>query len=138
MSWYTNPQLFIYSYTHVYKVTKKIGINPIALSDLKEGKEFSFSKHLSLENNKESDFKTFKASFPKSGMFKAINCEGLVINWDHTKQTGAWSREEQDTSFWSLPGITKQKSLTEQALEKKVSDLETRISSLQNQVDSNK
>lgn len=138
MSWYTNPQLFIYSSTYVYKVTKKFGINPISKSDLEDIKVLSFSEHLSMDNNKESDFKDFKASFPKSGMFKAINCEGLVINWDKTKKTGAWSREEQDSPFWSLPGITKPKSETEQALAGKVSDLEAKLSSIQSEFNNNK
>ncbi|KAI3983018.1 hypothetical protein MKX01_004895, partial [Papaver californicum] len=72
-----------------------------------------FSKHLSFVNNKESDFYVFKASFPTSGIFKFINSQGLVINWDAGKHTGTWSHEELNSPFWSLPCITKQKSVTE-------------------------
>ncbi|KAI3881077.1 hypothetical protein MKX03_015707, partial [Papaver bracteatum] len=76
----------------------------------------SFLKHLSLGNDKETDFDAFKASFPDSVIYKFINSQGLVIDWDFAKQRGTWSREEPNSPFWSLPGITKQESITEQLL----------------------
>ncbi|KAI3888167.1 hypothetical protein MKX03_020565 [Papaver bracteatum] len=63
-------------------------------------------EHLSLVNNKESDFNTFKATFPVSGINKFISCQGLVITWDaSSKQTGTWSHEEPNSPFWSLLGV---------------------------------
>ncbi|MCL7041939.1 hypothetical protein MKW94_023580 [Papaver nudicaule] len=91
MSWYTDPQLFIYSYDavnfNVYRVTKEFGINPFV--------------------------------------------PGWVINWNQGALKGTWSREEPNSAFWSLPGITKPKSETELALEEKVTLLEAKISSLE-------
>ncbi|KAI3881071.1 hypothetical protein MKX03_015701, partial [Papaver bracteatum] len=147
MSWYTDTQLFIVygtdSQFYVRRVTKEYGSSPIAGNDLKEYELLSFSKHLSLGNNKESDFDAFKASFKSgnSGNQKYINSQGFVINF--ASGTGTWTREEQNTPFWSLPGITKQKSFTElladkQALEGKVSDLEGQISSLHDEVNNSK
>ncbi|KAI3881072.1 hypothetical protein MKX03_015702, partial [Papaver bracteatum] len=145
MSWYRDPQLFIYgAYPtfYIFRVTKEFGINPVANNDFRQEAQLSFSTHLSLSNNKESDFDSFKATFvPKSGIHKFANSQGLVINWDpSSKQTGYWSSEGLDSPFWSLPGITvaKPKSVTEQALEEKVSALEARNFSLQDEVNSNK
>ncbi|KAI3898941.1 hypothetical protein MKW92_040315, partial [Papaver armeniacum] len=132
MSWYSDPQLFIYSYAYVHRVRKEFGINPVVTNDIinNEHENLNFSKHLSLGTNKESDYNAFNASFPSSGITKFINSQGLVINWDGAEQTGYWSREEQNSHFWNLPGITKQKSVgksvTEQALEERVSALEAK------------
>ncbi|KAI3891764.1 hypothetical protein MKX03_020902 [Papaver bracteatum] len=106
MSWYTDPQLFIDTFVYVYRITKEIGVNPIVASDLKEVETLNFSKHLSFLDNKESDFDDFKATFRTSGITKFINSQGLVINWDHENKTGTWAREDIDSPFWSLPGIS--------------------------------
>ncbi|MCL7048519.1 hypothetical protein MKW94_000577 [Papaver nudicaule] len=130
MSWYTDPQLFIFSYDavyfYVYRVTKKFGINPVLPSDYSYQEDLTFSKHLNLGNNRESDYDAFKAAFPKSGIRNYINRQGWVVNWDLGISRGTWSREEPNSPFWSLPGITKQKSATGEALEEKVSVLEAK------------
>ncbi|KAI3853158.1 hypothetical protein MKW92_024046 [Papaver armeniacum] len=55
-------------------------------------------EHLSLVNNKESDFDASKATFPVPGINMFINSQGLVINWDASiKQTGTWSLEEPNS-----------------------------------------
>ncbi|KAI3987211.1 hypothetical protein MKX01_031695 [Papaver californicum] len=118
MSWYKDFQLFIYSFTSVIRVTKEFGINPILISDFNEQEELNFSKHLSLVNNKESDFDDFKASFPTYGIYKLTNSQGLVINWDQRNGIGTWSREERSSPFWSLPGI--EQALKGRVLEAKI------------------
>ncbi|MCL7026349.1 hypothetical protein MKW94_026192 [Papaver nudicaule] len=139
MSWYTDPQLFIHSPNavrfYVYRVTKEFGINPLVRADFSlQADDLTFSKHLYLGDNRESDYDAFKATFPKSEIKKFINCEGWVINWDVKAQTGTWSREEPNSPFWGLPGITKKKSATEEVLEKKVSELEEKNSSLEDDI----
>ncbi|KAI3891769.1 hypothetical protein MKX03_020907, partial [Papaver bracteatum] len=92
----------------------------------------NFSKHLSLGNNKESDFDAFRASFPVSGIFKFINCKGLVIDWDYAQQTGTWSHEDLNSPFWSLPGILPEPILAElRSLKRKNSDLKLNNSNLE-------
>ncbi|KAI3951375.1 hypothetical protein MKW92_048263, partial [Papaver armeniacum] len=104
--------------------------------DLEEVEVLNFSEHLSLGNNKESDFDAFRASFPVSGIFKLINSRGLVINWDYAKQTGTWSHEELNSPFWSLPGILPEPILAKlQSLEKENPELKLNNSILE---DSNK
>lgn len=140
MSWYRDPQLFIYQFVAVHRITVEFGIRTVVSNDLKEGEILSFSKHLSLGNNKEGDFDAFKASFPQSESTttKFINCRGLVINWP----SGTWSLEEPNSPFWSLPGITKPNSVIQQAenqaLAKENSDLKEKISSLQDEVSKSK
>ncbi|RZC63138.1 hypothetical protein C5167_024890 [Papaver somniferum] len=127
MSWDTDPQLFLYQYGYVYRITKEFGTNIVAI-DLLEGEELSFSKHLSLVNNKENDYYAFKASFPEYGIAKLINSQGLVITWDHNNFTGTWSREELNSPFWSLPGIKTPEIVHAQ---KENSELEAKISKLE-------
>ncbi|KAI3971768.1 hypothetical protein MKW92_020784, partial [Papaver armeniacum] len=135
MSWYRDPQLFIYQFVAIHRVTVEFGIRPVVTSDLKEGENLSFSKHLSLlGHNKEGDFDAFKASFPKSGNGKFINNQGLVFDWP----SGTWSHEEPNSPFWSLPGITKPKSsatllANNQALADENAELKAKISSLQDE-----
>ncbi|MCL7025062.1 hypothetical protein MKW94_006116 [Papaver nudicaule] len=142
MSWYTDPQLFIYSYDavnfNVYRVTKEVGINPFLPGDHTSQGYLTFSKHLYLGNNRESDYDAFKATFPKSEPHKFINCQGWVINWVYGTAKGTWSREEPNSPFWNLPGITKPKSETDLALEEKVTLLEAKISSLEGEINNSK
>ncbi|KAI3881069.1 hypothetical protein MKX03_015699, partial [Papaver bracteatum] len=108
MSWYRDPQLFIIcganSHFYVYRITKQFG-TPVVEDDRTEREKLSFSKHLSLDSNRESDSVAFKATFPTSGIRKHRNSQGLVINWDGGNKTGTWSREDLNTAFWKLPGI---------------------------------
>ncbi|KAI3881074.1 hypothetical protein MKX03_015704, partial [Papaver bracteatum] len=166
MSWYRDPQLFIYSsikpFFYVFRITKKFGSSPIVEEDQERVGILNFSEHLSLGSNKDSDYDAFKATFPYSGIYKLINSQGLVINWDFDKEIGSWSREDINSPFWSLPGITRQslpgiaqqKPVTEeaiaqqksvpellaenQALAKENSELKAKIASLQDEVDNNK
>ncbi|KAI3968334.1 hypothetical protein MKW92_052323, partial [Papaver armeniacum] len=143
MSWYRDPQLFIFGHTEssfsVYRITKGFSSSPIGTGDYKSEGELNFSTHLWLGKNKESDFNAFKASFkPESGIYKFINSHGLVIYWDNGNRIGVWSREEPNSPIWSLPGITQQKSSTEQALVEENTDLKAKIISLQDQVVNNK
>lgn len=185
MSWYSNPQLFIYlwksddnnySQFRVYSFAKVTGTtrfsydDPLTEDDIWEN-SFDFSEYLCPDSNKESDFLSAFGSFEfetSVGISKLINSQGLVVNWDSTKQTGTFSREELNSPFWSLPGVKtpemlmfengalgKEKSelkannskLEEEckrikkgkeSLEEKVSDLEAKLSSLQDQVYNNK
>ncbi|KAI3940835.1 hypothetical protein MKW92_014395, partial [Papaver armeniacum] len=129
MSWYRDPQLFISSSDKssfwVYRITKESSSSPIGPADFNYGGRLVFSEHLSLGNNKESDYDAFKAtfSFPMNCV-KYINSQGFVINWDDSKRTSYWSREDTNSPFWSLPGIG-------QALQGRVSDLKVKIISLE-------
>ncbi|MCL7044827.1 hypothetical protein MKW94_002472 [Papaver nudicaule] len=144
MAWYKDPQSFILGFTsgfYLIRVAKEFSNDLIKGSDRSNydgsgNLSFSqlFSQYLYLGYNKESDYDAFKATFPQSGnLFKHINSQGLVITWDYAKQTGTWSKEEPDSPFWSLPGITKPKSVIEQALEKKKEALEAENANLKAQ-----
>lgn len=139
MSWYTDPQLFIRSFVTVYRVTTEFDISLVE-NDLTEREKISFSKHLSWDNNRESDYDDFKDSFPAAGIRKLINSQGLVIKWNTVNKTGTWSREELNSPFWSLPGIKTPEILQAEnrALEKENSELKAKFSSLQGQSDSSK
>lgn len=141
MSWYRDPQLFIYKeHDNLFYVARIIQeYSNIPMSGFNTSHErLDFSKHLSTGDNKESDFDAFKSSFPSSTtLAKFINNQGLVINWNG--KVGTWSHEGENMPFYSLPGISKKESVTElladkQALEEKISSLELSNSNFQKRV----
>ncbi|KAI3842611.1 hypothetical protein MKX03_027275 [Papaver bracteatum] len=156
MSWYTDPQLFMcylggsYGY-YVYRVIKKYDV-PLVNGDLTSGERLDFSKHLSLGNNKESDYDALKSCLAKNVTgppyyenVKFVNCQGLVGHWDNNKRSGIWSTqvEELTSIINSLPGIVINPCDTKlaeklQALEKKNSELIEGNSNLQEQLNQEK
>ncbi|KAI3951376.1 hypothetical protein MKW92_048264, partial [Papaver armeniacum] len=100
-------------------------------NDLRMIERLSFSEHLSLGNNEESDFEAFKATLmSKSRICKFINSQGFVMNWDLDKQTGTWSSVGLDSPFWSLPGILPELILAKlRSLDKENSVLKSYINS---------
>ncbi|KAI3957044.1 hypothetical protein MKW92_006144, partial [Papaver armeniacum] len=140
MSWYTNPKLFLYCHGsrrryHIYRIVQKYNV-PLLAADFKNGEKLDFSKHLSLGNNKESDYDALKSWLDEIGpiITKYVNCQGLVVYWDNRSSTGSWSRvEEDDSIFYNLPGIINPygiKLAEKQADEKRISELVAEISSL--------
>ncbi|XP_026438947.1 uncharacterized protein LOC113337497 isoform X1 [Papaver somniferum] len=137
MAWYKDPQLYISRETpglKLYRMKEPIG-TPIALSGIIDYGFLDYSKHLSLANNKESDFDAFLSSIQFDGVtFKLINCQGWVVyqmasNYYHL----TWAREPLNSPFYRLPGInTPETELLAQkeALDRRVSILEAEISPL--------
>ncbi|XP_026434790.1 golgin subfamily A member 6-like protein 7 [Papaver somniferum] len=129
MSWYKDPQLFIFrgadSLFRIVRIKKETGIL-VLLSDLADLESLDFSKHLSLGHNKDDDYAAFKSSFPQN-ILKFVNSQGVVVNWDGQKYSGTWSREEIKSPFYNLPTF-------QQALQRKVSELEAKNSTLQDQI----
>lgn len=103
-----------------------------------------FSKHLSLAQNKESDFETFFAYLRRNDKF--VNCQGLVVDWfshnpQHTSFSYSWSHELLHLPSYGLNALVSpqekesaaklaaciserdQEKAEKQALEKKLSDL---------------
>ncbi|MCL7037365.1 hypothetical protein MKW94_029166 [Papaver nudicaule] len=117
MSWYRDPELFIYywdsSYGYGIGRIRKSYNTPLGGGDItyEEG-QLNFSKHLSLGNNSESDYAALKSHLLKNAdvvtheNVKYVNCQGLVVNCSYQKSPGTWSRvEELNSIFYSLPGI---------------------------------
>ncbi|KAI3904935.1 hypothetical protein MKW92_009905, partial [Papaver armeniacum] len=142
MSWYRDPQLFLrckgpkHRY-YIYRIEKKYGV-PLFSKDFKVSALADFSRDLSLGNNQETDYDAFKSWFIDGGGTKYVNCQGLVIyyNWlGDCPGLGTWSRvKEDDSIFYSLPGISnpsRTKLAEKRDYEKKISELVTEISNLQ-------
>ncbi|MCL7042486.1 hypothetical protein MKW94_028646, partial [Papaver nudicaule] len=113
MSWYTDPELFLYHWDtcSIVRITKKYNV-PLVNKDIKDVGDLDFSKHLSLGDNEESDYDALKSILTKNS-FRAnpkklmyVNCQGLVVYLDYLRGTGTWSREEEiDSVINSLPAI---------------------------------
>ncbi|KAI3997329.1 hypothetical protein MKX01_003132 [Papaver californicum] len=137
MAWYKDPQLYICRETpglKLYRMKEPIG-TPIALSGIIDYGFLDYSKHLSLANNKESDFDAFLSSIKFDGVtFKLINCQGWVVyqmvsNYHHF----TWAREPLNSPFYRLPGINSPETVLlaqKEALDRRVFILETEISPL--------
>ncbi|KAI3983043.1 hypothetical protein MKX01_035324, partial [Papaver californicum] len=144
MSWYTNPKLFLYCHGsrrryHIYRIVQKHNV-PLLAGDFKNGERLDFSKHLSLGNNKESDYDALKSWLDEIGptITRYVNCQGLVVYWDNRSSTGSWSRvEENESIFYSLPGIINPNEIIlaeKRADEEKMSELVAEISSLKDKL----
>ncbi|KAI3842617.1 hypothetical protein MKX03_027281 [Papaver bracteatum] len=144
MSWYADPELFLCFWGSsrgyfIDRIVKKYNV-PLQAGDVKYAAELDFSKHLSLGNNKESDYDALKSSLAKilPPNTKLVNCQGLVVLWDNTKLSGTWSRiEEYDSSFYSLPGIQNPSEAVldeKQSVEKKISELVAENSRLNSEI----
>ncbi|KAI3957049.1 hypothetical protein MKW92_035855, partial [Papaver armeniacum] len=66
MSWFADTQLFIYNGSYIYRIKKEYGI-PVNLRDFEDYEIFSFIKHLSRGNDRESDYAAFLSRFRPNG-----------------------------------------------------------------------
>lgn len=139
-SWYENPQLFICNASHrasdgfnVYRCSKEPS-GPIHVSDL---------KRISCGVKRQSVFDALLAYlidfYVRSGskIWRIVNSQGLAILWDQSSGREimcSWSREPLDSPYYNLPGITPPVDADKEALKKRVSDLESRNSALETEV----
>ncbi|KAI3938862.1 hypothetical protein MKW92_012485 [Papaver armeniacum] len=96
--------------------------------------KLDFSKHLSLGNNKKSDYDALKSWLDEDigrRITKLVNCQGVVVYWDFFDRTGTWSQvEEHDSIFYRLPGIINPRNQEDERKDVRVSSRLAEISSL--------
>ncbi|KAI3997328.1 hypothetical protein MKX01_003131, partial [Papaver californicum] len=137
MSWYQDPQLFICNAYNAashgfneYRCKKQLS-DHIHVSDL---------HRVGSNVQKGRDFDALLAylinSFVASGSntWRIVNCQGLAIIWEGTCHgvTCSWSREPLNSPYYNLSGITP--PVDAEALKRRVSDLESRNSTLEAEV----
>ncbi|XP_026429648.1 uncharacterized protein LOC113326058 [Papaver somniferum] len=149
MSWYRDPQLFIYyKFPHfrVCWVNKELNKGAEISDDHISDREFyHFPKHLCLGSNKESDYAEFFSDLKiqhENIKDRMINCQGWEANRPYNFKYYYLTRADLDKPFYRLPAylpawfkIQEQQKAEIQTLKKQVLEQEAMNFTLKNRED---